>query len=49
MYSTNAGKRVKLSPPTLPNGFNALQTLINKIVLEPPVKNKNSENLSKYL
>ena len=49
MYSVNEAKRARLSTPTLPPGFNALQTLINQVVTTPPPKNKNSENLSKYL
>ena len=49
MYAVLDTKRVKLSTPTLPPGFNALQTLINRIVIKPPSQNQNSENLSKYL
>jgi len=49
MYAVNDSKRARLSTPILPPGFNALQTLINKIVIEPPTQNKKSENLSKYL
>ena len=50
MFSQLDAKRVKLSTiPKLPTGFNALQTLIQQVVILPPPKNKNSENLSKYL